>query len=208
MAAVVSLATALRDARLFRGGRALAAPRAGLPSGIDGLDTVLPWGGFPRGALSEILHAADGIGELSLLLPALRRLMRDERVAFIAPPYLPYAPALAQVGLPLSHLVWIVADDDRMLWTAEQCLRAGCLGGALLWSRTGDDRTLRRLQLAAEHGDAHAWLFRPLEHAANASPAALRLQIDRTQVQVLKCRGAVVRGRFAPPPAMNLSHPP
>jgi hypothetical protein len=196
MAAIVSIDAALRDARLFRGGRALLERRDGLPTGIAALDAALPWGGFPRGALSELLHRHDGIGELSLLLPALRRLLADERVALIAPPYLPYAPALAQSGLPLGHLVWLAPPAERVLWTAEQCLRAGCLGGVLLWSMTGDDRALRRLQLAAEQGGAHAWLFRPLKHATNASPAALRLQVERDRLQVLKCRGAVLRGDF------------
>jgi hypothetical protein len=196
MAAIVSIDAALRDARLFRGGRALLEHRDGLPTGIAALDDALPWGGFPRGALSELLHRHDGIGEMSLLLPALRRLAASERVALIAPPYLPYPPALVQDGLPLSQLVWLAPPAERVLWTAEQCLRAGCLGGVLLWSPTGDDRALRRLQLAAEQGGAHAWLFRPLRHATNASPAALRLQVDRHRLQVLKCRGAVVRGDF------------
>lgn len=201
MAAVVSLDAALRDARLFRGGRSLAQARDGLSTGIDGLDAALPWGGYPRGALTELLHAADGIGELSLLLPSLRRLADGpradgHRIALIAPPYLPYPPALAQAGLPLDRFSWVVPSAERTLWTAEQCLRAGCLGGVLLWSTTGDDRALRRLQLAAEQGGAHAWLFRPLKHAANASPAALRLRVERQQVEVIKCRGAVLRGVF------------
>ena len=198
MAAVVSLDAALRDARLFRGGRALLDRRDGLPTGIAALDAALPWGGFPRGALTELLHGRDGLGELDLLLPALHRLTADDaRVALIAPPYLPYAPALLQAGLPLSRLAWIAAPPERTLWAAEQCLRAGCLGGVLLWSPTGDDRALRRLQLAAEQGGAQAWLFRPLKHALNASPAALRLRVARGQVDVLKCRGAVLRGAFA-----------
>jgi hypothetical protein len=196
MAGIASIDDALRDARLFRGGRTMAMPRIGLPTDTPALDAALPWGGFPRGALSELLHASDGIGELSLLLPALRQLMQSERVALIAPPYLPYAPGLAQAGLPLAQLVWVTPSPDRALWTAEQCLRAGCLGGVLLWSNTGDDRALRRLQLAAEQGDTHAWLFRPLKHAANASPAALRLRVERERVEVMKCRGAVLRGAF------------
>jgi hypothetical protein len=197
MVAVVSIDAALRDARLFRGGRALVETRDGLPTGIAALDAALPWGGFPRGALSELLHASDGIGELSLLLPALQRLLANERVALIAPPYLPYPPALRQADLPLSQLIWIAPPAERALWSAEQCLRAGCLGGVLLWSTTGDDRALRRLQLAAEAGGSHAWLFRPLKQAANASPAALRLQVERDRLRVLKCRGAVLSGEFS-----------
>jgi len=207
MSAVLSLDAAFRDARVFRGGKPLDATRSGLPSGIAELDAALPWGGFPRGALTELLHGADGIGELSLLLPALQRLMRDERIALVAPPYLPYPPALAQVGLPLPQLSWIAPPGERTLWAAEQCLRAGCLGGVLLWSRTGDDRALRRLQLAAEQGGTHAWLFRPLKHAANASPAALRLRVGRERLEVLKCRGAMLRGEFRREPSTTTAAP-
>jgi hypothetical protein len=199
MSAVVSLDAALRDARLFRGGRVLCERRDGLPSGLAALDAALPWGGFPRGALTELLHARAGIGELDLLLPALRELLAREpqrRIALVAPPWLPYAPALVQAGLPLARIIWIAPVAARVLWSAEQCLRAGCLAGVLAWSPTGDDRALRRLQLAAAQGDSHAWLFRPLQQRVNASPAALRLVVARETIEVLKCRGAVLRGEF------------
>src|SRR5579862_5430764 len=41
-----------------------------LVSGFDELDRRLPRGGWPLGALIELLCFAPGIGELSLLLPA------------------------------------------------------------------------------------------------------------------------------------------
>ena len=181
----------LRDNRLFRGGQSLAEQRDSLASGLTELDQALPWGGFPRGALTEILHAQDGIGELYWLLPALRRAMAEEPIALINPPYLPYAPALQQAGLPLSRLIWLSPPGDRVLWAAEQCLRAGCLAGVLLWHGGGDERPLRRLQVVAESGRSLAWLFRPAKHASNPSPAALRIELERDRLQVLKCRGAV-----------------
>ena len=43
-----------------------------LSSGFSDLDRVLPGGGWPIGALTEIMNSADeGIGELSLLMPAI-----------------------------------------------------------------------------------------------------------------------------------------
>jgi len=181
----------LRDTRLFRGGKSLAAVRQGVPSGLPELDALLPWGGFPRGALSELLIAHDGIGELGLLLPALRSLCQDAPIALVQPPYIPYAPALQQAGLPLQRLLWIAPPRERTLWAAEQCLRAGCLAAVLLWDNGGDERPLRRLQVAAETGNALAFLFRPLKHVHNPSPAALRLQISPRELRVVKCRGAV-----------------
>jgi len=183
---------------VYRAGQTARDEPPGLPSGCTALDAALPWGGFPRGALCELLPAATGIGELQFLLPALRRLPLDARIVLIDPPFLPYAPAWAAAGLALERLVWIATPSPRLaLWSSEQCLRAGCLAAVLSWSTLDDDRALRRLQLAAQHGDAYAWLFRPRRHAANPSPAALRLLLDAGRVEVLKCRGALPRQAFA-----------
>lgn len=193
--ATATLEQALRDGRVFTAGRIAANPRAGLPSGLRALDAALPWGGFPRGALTELLVEADGLGELSVLLPALAELTRRERVALVAPPYTPCAPAWVRAGIALEHLVWIDVPPARAPWTAEQCLRAGCLGATLTWSDARDERMLRRLQVAAGDGDGFAFVFRPARHADDASPAALRLRIEAnagggSRLRVLKCRGA------------------
>ena len=74
-------------------------------------------------------------------------------------------------------------------------LRSGCLGAVALWQTGGDDRSLRRLQLAAGEGACHGFVFRPSRHASNPSPAALRLKFEpepgALRLRVLKCRGAV-----------------
>ena len=56
-------------------GAASGSAGAGLaqPSGYAALDAALPGGGWPEAALVEVLLAADGLGELSLLLPTLAR---------------------------------------------------------------------------------------------------------------------------------------
>src|SRR5258706_2189841 len=86
--------------------RGQALSRAGAPTvpcGFPGLDAELPGGGWPAGALTEILPAHEGIGELRLLGPALAGLsQRGLRLVWIAPPHLPYAPALAAAGNGLS----------------------------------------------------------------------------------------------------------
>lgn len=189
----------LADARIFRGGRgpghATADAQSRQASQHDALDGYLPWAGFPRGVLNEILIAHDGIGELSLLLPALCHIARRQTIAWVSPPYLPYPAALAAAGLPLERLLWIRAAREHSLWAAEQCLRAGCLGAVLLWTDSRDDRALRRLQVAAQTGASFAFILRPLRYAANASPAALRLTLNasagHTEVHVLKCRGSI-----------------
>ena len=188
-----AIAHLLANPAIWRGGECAAEP-ASLPSGFAELDAALPGGGWPRGALSEILIEHDGIGECSLLLPALAALTRaKQRVVFVAPPYIPYPPALAAAGIDLSYVVHIDANAADMHWTAEQCLRAGCCGAVLSWMPTTDYQKLRRLQLAAETGAAIGFVFRPLAAAKETSPAALRVQVTTAQgspkIDLLKCRG-------------------
>ncbi|MGA2025233.1 MAG: hypothetical protein ABSH23_10795, partial [Steroidobacteraceae bacterium] len=74
--------------RLYRQGEWRRDPRPAMPSGFAQLDANLPGGGWPMGAIAELMPAAMGIGELSLLLPALSGLTRAGRcIAWIAPPY-------------------------------------------------------------------------------------------------------------------------
>lgn len=189
-----ALAEVLRHPGVWRRGAA-ARPAADIQrSGIAGLDALLPGGGWPRGALSEILIESDGIGECSLVLPALAALTQaKQRVVFVAPPYIPYAPALAAAGVDLAQVVHIDAGAADTHWTAEQCLRAGCCGAVLNWLPDADYRRLRRLQLAAETGAAIGFVFRPLRAAKETSPAALRLQVSMSdtgpRIDILKCRG-------------------
>ena len=71
-----------------------------VPTGFAELDAALPGGGWPVGAITELMPETQGIGELSLLMPALAHLSRAGRyLAWIAPPCLPYPPALVQHGL-------------------------------------------------------------------------------------------------------------
>lgn len=189
-----ALAGLLEHPGIWRRRGASAATIATQASGHAALDALLPGGGWPQGALCELLVESDGIGECSLLLPALAALTRAQRrVVLVAPPYVAYAPALAAAGIDLRQLVQIDAAGGDTHWSLEQCLRSGCCGAVLGWLPQADYRELRRLQLAAETGGTLGFLFRPLVAAEQASPAQLRLRITiaqgQTQLEVLKCRG-------------------
>lgn len=184
----------LQRAPIRRGASAPVQPT--LPTGFDTLDELLH-GGWPRAALTEILTAHEGIGELRLLLPALAEITRQKRwVAFVAPPYIPYAPALAHADLDLSRVLLIhpSAQQDR-LWALEQALRAGTCGAVLAWPTQADFNTLRRLQLAAEAGNALGILFRPNEAAEHTSPAALRLKLEPLSASGRTLAAQVVKSR-------------
>src|SRR5687767_13076294 len=106
-----------------------------ISTGYVELDAQLPGGGWPAGALTEILGLQEGIGELQVVMPALARLTSaGKRVAWLAPPHLPYAPALAAAGVDLAHLVVVRAPGRRdALWAAEQVLRAGPCHALIGW---------------------------------------------------------------------------
>ena len=113
------------------------------PTGFAALDAVLPTGGWPDAAVTELLLSADGIGELQLLWPTLRRLTHAadaalRPVVLVAPPYVPYAPAWAKAQIDLGnlHVVHATADADA-LWAAEQCLRSGACSAVLCWGSLG-----------------------------------------------------------------------
>ena len=202
MGAVVAIDALLEERRVWKG-RPASRPASGQPTGHAGLDAALPIGGWPEGALSEILIPADGVGELRLLWPALARLTQaGERVVLVAPPYVPFAPAWQAAGVDLRQLEVVETASPRdALWASEQCLRSGSCGAVLCWPLKADDRALRRLQVAAEAGRTLGFATRPLEAARNPSPAALRIAIDAqpAQLRVLKCRGGL-----APPQPIPL----
>lgn len=186
----------LRPRRPVRRASESFSRELGVESGFAELDALLPGGGWPQSALTEILFSQHGVGEMSLLLPALARLSQGERwIALIAPPYVPYAPALARAGVNPSRLLLVHPKNaqDR-LWAVEQTLRAGTCAAVLAWPTTVDHKDLRRLQLAAEAGSSWGVLFRPEPIAEASSPAALRLRValshaQQVNVSILKRAG-------------------
>lgn len=190
---VVALDALLAGRRVWRG-RPATLPPSAQPTGNAALDAVLPSGGWPESALTELLLPADGVGELRLLLPTLARLTRAARdIVLVAPPYLPYPDGWRQAGVEFARVHLVEATARDALWAAEQCLRSGSLAAVLCWPRQADDRALRRLQVAAETGQALGFAFRDTRAAGNPSPAALRLLFERAPhamtLRVLKCRG-------------------
>lgn len=169
----------------------------GLATGHRELDEQLHQGGWPLGAITELLCDHAGIGELQVLMPALAALSRQARkLVFIAPPRLLYAPALHRQGVDLAQVVLIRARTPaEQFWAAGQVLRADIAGALLLWPAGGavTQPQLRKLQLAAQDSRGIAVVFRPTQAAAEASPAALRITLYPTlgacQLGILKQRG-------------------
>jgi protein ImuA len=177
-------------------------------TGFGTLDAVLPGGGWPGRALTELLLPHPGVGELRLLAPALGALMREGRaLIWFDPPAALCSWALAALGLDAQQFVIVRGRDGLRgrarellpaadtLWALEQALKSGHVGAVLAWlpQRLRAD-ALRRLQLAAQAHPGPAFLFREAEARVRPSAAPLRLLLqpagaDRLLLRVLKRRG-------------------
>ena len=194
MSATETLREILQHPAIWRGCNLASLTQPGLPSGFAQLDRELPGGGWPTGMLTEILSQHEGIGELRLLAPVLAGLCAQGKfIIWIAPPHLPYAPALTAAGIDLSRIVVVRAAAQDALWATEQALRSNACGAVLSWPQRPRFTDLRRLQVAAEGGQGLALLFRPSNAATESSPAPLRLELaahaGELAVHILKRRG-------------------
>ncbi len=155
---------------LWKGSRSRQQPSAALPTGYAQLDQILPAGGWPLGVVIELLPESIGIGELRLLLPAIRVLTQSQRqVLMINTPHIPYAPALLHAGVDLNYLLLLRPRNWRdALWSAEKALLNPACGMVLLWPDNlpcskidpDDNKAVRRLQVAAQENQAILVLYR------------------------------------------------
>lgn len=146
-------------------------------TGHPALSMQLPGGGWPTGALTELLTQQAGIGELRLLAPALSQVGK-RGVVMLEPPHPPQAIALAGLGVAPANLIWLRAKTTAdTLWAAEQVLRSGSCGALLMWQAHARPEALRRLHLAAQAGETLCFVFRPVAAAQDASVAPLRLSL-------------------------------
>ena len=165
-------------------------------TGFSPLDDALPGQGWPLAGLTEILAPRHGAGELRLLIPLLRAFAHATParwVAWVAPPFEPYAPALAEADVSPERQ--LVVRTTQPLWVLEQLLDSGACAATLAWlGRTpAAANDLRRLQWATQRQSTPAFLFRPACAAAQASPAELRIafepRVGGARLRLLKSRG-------------------
>lgn len=185
--------------KVWRAGAQQRRPEARVvDTGHPQLNEHLHQGGWPLATTTELGLAQDGIGELRLLTPALRTLMQDNRsrqhVLCIAPPLLPFAPALSREGIDIGKLIIVQTSNIQdTLWATEQALLAECCAAVLSWTGSYDlnSRQLRRLQLAAAQSNTWSVLLRHSDCLKQASVAGLRLHLksnpySKLDIHVLK----------------------
>ena len=196
MNTAVSLGEILARPDVWCADRLASAVIPAVSSGFPMLDAELPGSGWPRGALTEILADSVGLGECSLVMPALSRMREENRWSLlVAPPHGLHGPAWASWGIDLTRLAVVSPTRPRdALWAAEQALSSGAVGTVLCWTKNIDARQTRRLQVAAAGSNTLAFLFRPGRARTEASAATLRLLLSAGSrgtlgVNLLKRRG-------------------
>jgi hypothetical protein len=165
-----------------------------LSSGYPALDAWLPDGGWSAGILTELLLDSVGIGELSLLLPAIiQKTQASTWVHCINSPYSLYAPAWQAAGVVLERLLELrptVIKDQ--LWVIEQSIQLPTCQAVIAWVEQVEDRWLRRLQLCAAQHQCFVVLLRSKRWMPERSAAALRLALaaerEGLRVRVVKAR--------------------
>lgn len=145
------------------------------------LDAELPGGGWPLGAMTELLQPESDAPVWSLLLPGLvaHWQAHEEAVVLVGPPHEPFMPALLAAGLPPRAVLWVRTDAAvASLWAAEQALRCADVGAVVAWLPRARAADLRRLQgAAARRADCLLFVLRPESMAASASPARVRMAV-------------------------------
>ena len=190
-----------------------------LSTGFTSLDSLLPGGGWSRQGLIEVVNRRPGVGELQLFLPLMRALIaKGLWVLWVAPPFSPYAPGLAQAGIDLRRVLVVAAQQKQFdgkknpdapvlisegsmtskdaLWCMERALQTPHCGLVLAWQGQLAQRTLRRLQLAAVTGKAIGVLF--MRNNSEHSPSSMKLEIESLtendqqylDINILKARGS------------------
>ncbi|MDH4478753.1 MAG: translesion DNA synthesis-associated protein ImuA [Rhodoferax sp.] len=196
-------------ADVWRADALALAPQRTVATGDALLDLHLPGGGWPVGALTELLQAPGVHNEWRLLAPALARCGTGP-VVLVAPPHLPFVPALVAQGVAARRLLWFKlppgpasnakgrgasqSASATPLWATEQALRCAPVDAVLAWLPQARTEQLRRLHLAAAEHHKLLFVMRSDQARQDASPAVLRLQLsadaDATLcVELLKRRG-------------------
>ncbi len=187
---------------VWRAGELGGSSQQALDTGYAALNAVLPAGGWPQGALVEVLQAQPGQHEWGLVAPALAGLQAaapGKLLVLAGAPCQPFGPALGARHLDMSRLLCVQSargDAPALLWATREALQCADVAAVLAWLSDVRSAHLRRLQIAAHAHNKLLFVFRPPRAQQESSPAPLRLLLDGVNqeggnllVHVLKRRG-------------------
>ena len=179
---------ALNLAHVWRAGELGSASLQTVETGYAALNRVLPGGGWPQGALIELLQPQAGQHEWGLLAPALAAAQAAapgqpgaRMFVLVGAPYSPFGPALGARQLNMQRVLSVQArggDGPALLWATREALQCADVAGVVAWLPDARSAHLRRLQIAAHAHNKLLFVFRPLRAQHESSPAPLRLLLE------------------------------
>lgn len=164
--------------RFQRSLRSGGEDRAAVSTGLKELDQLLPAGGLMPGTLSEWISGHEGSGAMTLAMLVARQIQTTGPLVIVDQARQFYPTAISSLGIDLQKTMFVHpktrADE---LWAVEQSLR--CEGIAAVIFQLQHLRTpeFRRLQLAAESGQAIGLLLRPAVARRHSGWADVRLMV-------------------------------
>lgn len=176
------------------------------PTGHALLDAALTGGGWPTGALVDVLCPIGSPLAAMLAWPSVLVRMQLQqqgpgnqaggRVVLVGAPATPSVQAWHWRGLAPWQWAQVQTDDPaRRLWACEQALACPEVGAVMAWLPQASFQALRRLQLAASRHGGLLWVCRPQAARTQPSPAVLRMLLEvgkepgQLRVQIVKQRG-------------------
>lgn len=137
-----------------------------ISSGCPAMDAFLPHGGYSCGSLAEFVSDQGmALGLTTMALQIAKSACADGKYIVVIDSELQLFPqALKQLGVPLDRLICLRPSNySDFLWGLDQTLRNGSVGAVIASVERMDDRTARRIQLAAEAGGGLGILLRSLD---------------------------------------------
>jgi hypothetical protein len=193
--------------------RPQGAERKTIGTGCQALDACLPHGGYQLGSVVEYLRSGPACGASYLALAAAASAMRatDGFMVVVDTRHTIYPPALSSQEIDLNKVIFVRPQSHvDAMWAVDQALRNSAVAVVVADLPQVDDRSARRLQLAAESGASLAilmrgatacqqpswaevqWLVGSEEHPISFR-TPFRIGANRTlQVQLVRARGGHV----------------
>ena len=200
-----TLLQSIPPSQVWRGKEHRLNPLGYIPSGFSNIDDKIH--GWPLGTLIEMVPSQVGIGEFSLLLPALARLSQNPRwILLVCPPHIPYAPFFSNMGLDTSKIIVTHAKNiNDAGWCMEQGLRSNACSAVIGWFPQITEKIIRRLQLNLEEKKIFSAFFTKPTTSYKNNPTPWRVLIrqtgHKTVIEIPKRRGG---GPISPISLSNL----
>ncbi len=114
------------------------------------------------GKITEIVLQNGNFEQMSMLLPLLAQLSKDDRwFAWIAPPSTLPKTLLEAAGVDLKKVMLLQPDPAHSVYDlARQALQAGTCHAVISWPGSLSDQELCGLELAANCGESHGIIIR------------------------------------------------